>query len=148
MQVGINQDIVFKGERFHLQTEDSGVKRPVISTVLFKGGVIVASRKTGYEDILDSDTLEKDVTELMQRQHKQIMHALKNGEFEKGAQAKVTASPPISIKTSPKPPVEPPAEPVSLPPEQAERKAPSKRPLMVSSKVLEAKVLECLSLTV
>jgi len=138
VQIGINQDIIFKGERFHIQTEDSGVKRPVISTVLFKGGLIIASRKTGYGDKLDSANLDRVVSELMQGQHKEVIRALKNGDFEKekrvkAADRKAASAGPVT-GAAPAPASEPAG------------RARSKRPLMVSKKVLENKVLECLSL--
>jgi len=140
VQIGINQDVVFKGERFHVQTEDSGVKRPVISTVLFKGGIIVASRKSDYSDRLDSKDLDNEVKKLMQSQHKDIIRALKNGDFIKDNKAKAADKKAASPQPSPRSSPEPSAGP------EPTRKQKGKRPLKVSKKVLEAKVLECLSL--
>ncbi len=139
MQIGINQDVVFKGERFHIQTEDSGVKRPVISTVLFKGGIVIASRKIGYEDKLGSEELDKEVSKLMQGLHKEVLRALKNGDFEKEKKVRVVDKAAAARKAVPAKSAPAPA------PEPAER-VKSKRPLRVSKTVLEDKVLECLSL--
>ncbi len=136
MQIGINQDVVFKGERFHIQTEDSGVKRPVISTVLFKGGIVIASRKIGYEDKLGSEELDKEVSKLMQGLHKEVLRALKNGDFEKEKKVGAADKKAVPAKSAPAP---------APAPEPAER-VKSKRPLRVSKTVLEDKVLECLSL--
>ncbi len=83
MQIGINQDIIFKNERFHIQTEDSGVKRAVISTILFKGGLVVSSSKASYQDKLDSEDIGKEVNALMQGLHKDMIRALKDGDFSK-----------------------------------------------------------------
>ncbi|WDT80574.1 MAG: hypothetical protein MPW14_01900 [Candidatus Manganitrophus sp.] len=38
MLSGINTDIQFKGEVYHVQTEDGGTNNPIITTLLFKGG--------------------------------------------------------------------------------------------------------------
>ncbi len=84
MQLGLNQNIQYKGEVFHIQTEDGGLKNPVITTLLFKGGTILASRRTSYEDILKSDQLETVVKEIMAEQHKGILKELKNEKVTKG----------------------------------------------------------------
>jgi hypothetical protein len=136
VQIGINQDIVFKDERFHIQTEDSGVKRPVITTILFKGGVVVASRKIDYKDKLGSANLENKVTELMQTQHKDVIRALKNNEFAKPKKAQKK-----EIKAAP---VEPAPEPSASKCEKTR----ATRPLKVTKEELEDKVLEFLSLDI
>jgi hypothetical protein len=76
---------MYKGEVFHVQTEDSGVANPHIITLLYRGGVIICSKKTSYSDILKMDNLEIVVEELMKEQHKDIMRRLKLGEFDEKA---------------------------------------------------------------
>ncbi|MGB9080855.1 MAG: hypothetical protein WCD00_06110 [Desulfuromonadaceae bacterium] len=75
----------YKGEVFHVQTEDSGVANPHIITLLYRGGVIISSKKTSYSDILKMDSLELVVEELMKEQHKDMMRRLKAGEFDEKA---------------------------------------------------------------
>jgi len=82
MVVGFNHNVRYKGEVYHVQTEDSGLDNPTIVTLLYKGGSILASRKTHYADILKMDNLETVVEELMQEQHKAMMRRLKSGEFD------------------------------------------------------------------
>jgi ketol-acid reductoisomerase len=82
MVLGFNHNVTYKGEVFHVQTEDSGVKNPHIITLLYRGGVILCSKKTSYADILRMDNLETVVEELMKAQHKEIMRRLKSGEFD------------------------------------------------------------------
>ncbi len=82
MLLGFNHNIMYRGEIFHVQTEDSGVENPNIVTLLYKGGVILCSIKTSYADILRMDNLEQVVEELMKEQHKQMMRRLKSGEFD------------------------------------------------------------------
>jgi hypothetical protein len=91
MQLGLNQNIKYKGEIFHVQTEDGGKNNPIITTLLFKSGTILASRRTSYEDILKSDQLESVVKEIMTEQHKGILKELINGKLVKGAGDKPTA---------------------------------------------------------
>lgn len=85
MVLGFNHNIMYRGEVFHVQTEDSGVEIPNIVTLLYKGGVILCSMKTSYADILKMDNLEDVVEELMKEQHKTVMRRLKSGEFDERA---------------------------------------------------------------
>lgn len=82
MILGFNHNVVYKGEVFHVQTEDSGIKNPHIITLLYRGGVILCSKKTSYADILGMDNFESVVEELMKSQHKELMRRLKSGEFD------------------------------------------------------------------
>lgn len=85
MVLGFNHNIVYKAEVFHVQTEDSGFNNPHIITLLYRGGVILCSKKTSYADILMIDNLESVVEELMKTQHKELMRRLKSGEFDERA---------------------------------------------------------------
>ena len=82
MVLGFNHNLQYKGETFHVQTEDSGVANPHIITLLYRGGVILCSQKTSYSDILKMDNLDVVVEELMKEQHKNMMRRLKAGEFD------------------------------------------------------------------
>jgi hypothetical protein len=84
MRPGINQNIPHKGTVYHVQTEDGGMKNPFITTVLFKDGAILASKRTGYADILRSDKLDIVINELMREQHVSFVKDLKKGRFDKG----------------------------------------------------------------
>ena len=85
MILGFNHNVNYKGEVFHVQTEDSGINNPHIITLLYRGGVILCSKKTSYADILKMDNFESVVEELMKAQHKELMRRLKSGEFDERA---------------------------------------------------------------
>lgn len=115
MVLGFNHNVTYKGEVFHVQTEDSGVNNPHIITLLYRGGVILCSKKTSYADILMMDNLESVVEELMKAQHKELMRRLKSGEFDERAfsiQAPLLENYEIP---SPKPEAEPVMQPVAKP---------------------------------
>jgi hypothetical protein len=76
---------MYKNEVFHVQTEDSGSKNPHIITLLYRGGVILCSKKTSYADIVSMENLDTIVEELMKEQHKEMMRRLKSGEFDERA---------------------------------------------------------------
>jgi hypothetical protein len=81
--VGYNTNVRHKGKLYHIQTEDSGVKRPHVITQLFAdGGRILASEKTSYEEHLESDNLSDVVKKLMQEQHKRVFIALRDGVYD------------------------------------------------------------------
>lgn len=118
MVLGFNHNIMYKGEVFHVQTEDSGVEIPNIVTLLYKGGVIFCSMKTSYADILKMDNLEDVVEELMKEQHKGMMRRLKSGEFDE----RISPSEPGAASGETPADAHPPQEPggaVPLPPSPA-----------------------------
>jgi ketol-acid reductoisomerase len=82
MVLGFNHNIMYNGEIFHIQTEDSGIATPHIITLLYRGGTIISSKKTSYADIIKIDDIEKVVEELMKDQHKEMLRRLKSGEFD------------------------------------------------------------------
>jgi len=94
MLSGINTDFQYKGETFHVQTEDGGEENPMITTLLFKGGAIYSSKRTNYAEILKSIPSREAIKELMKEQHKSMMRDLKAGiiarataDIEKGRKA-------------------------------------------------------------
>ena len=109
MVVGFNHNFPYKGQIYHIQTEDGGLNSPNIVTLLYHGGTILASRKTSYADITRADNLEQVVEELMKEQHKGMLRSLKNGEFDaaiaryQGRTA--SAAPPAASAVSPPPAV-------------------------------------------
>ena len=86
--VGYNTNVRHKGKLYHIQTEDSGVKRPHVITQLFAdGGRILASEKTSYEEHLQIEDLAAVVKKLMQEQHKRVFIALRDGVYDEDAPA-------------------------------------------------------------
>ena len=82
MVVGYNHNIRYKGEVFHVQTEDSGINSPHIITLLYRGGNIIASKKTSYADIVKMGDLNQVVEELMKERRKDMLRRLKSAEFD------------------------------------------------------------------
>lgn len=122
MVVGFNHNVRYKGEVFHIQTEDSGINNPHIITLLYRGGTILSSKKTSYADIVKVDNLELVVEELMKDQHKEMLRRLKAGEFDERAFGRAPAAPEGSASTrEPAPPsaaaaeTKPPAPPAAAP---------------------------------
>jgi hypothetical protein len=104
--VGYNTNVRHKGKLYHIQTEDSGVKRPHVITQLFAdGGRIIASEKTSYQEHIESENLAVLVKQLMQEQHKRVFIGLRDGVYDEDDPAGTEdgradeASPPEDITT-------------------------------------------------
>lgn len=67
---------------YHVQTEDKGLETPLILSLVYVGGAIIAAKRTPYEDLIGSGFDEKVLTERLQRQHKLICAAIKAGRVE------------------------------------------------------------------
>lgn len=78
---GFNTDIKFRGNMYHVQTQDKGVHNPKIETLVYKKGVILDTRVVSYADILQSDCLEDVVTEVMDLQHQEAIGAVRDGKY-------------------------------------------------------------------
>ncbi|OGW38297.1 MAG: hypothetical protein A2Y97_04525 [Nitrospirae bacterium RBG_13_39_12] len=80
MLVGYNNNITYKGNTYHIQTEDSGASNPVIVTLLYSRGAIIASKKTGYSHIKDDPDYKEKVKKLMREQHRDMIKELLAGK--------------------------------------------------------------------
>jgi hypothetical protein len=95
---GFNHNVMHRGNVYHVQTEDSGLQNPLISTHLFLGGNVLAARKTSYADIAGRPDVEDGVRKLMQEQHKQMLRQLVRGAFDReGAAAASSAYQPGQV---------------------------------------------------
>ena len=82
MITGFNTDIEHGGTTYHVQTEDKGLDSPLILSLVYVGGAIIASKRTHYEDLIESGFDEKVLSERLQRQHKLICAAIRSGRVE------------------------------------------------------------------
>lgn len=111
MILGYNHNVTYRGEVFHVQTEDSGIAKPHIITLLYREGVILCSKKTSYADILKMDNLEEIVEDLMKEQHKDMLRRLKAGEFDDRAFPNDSSKKVVELKEEAKISTPPPAPP-------------------------------------
>jgi hypothetical protein len=79
---GFNTDIPYDGVTYHVQTEDKGLDTPLILSLVYVGGAIIASKRTPYADLISKGFDEGVLTERLQRQHKLICAAIKSGRVE------------------------------------------------------------------
>ena len=81
MLTGMNTEIQYRGETYHVQTEDGGAARPVITTLLFKEGTILLSKKTNYADRSEEECSSEAVKNVMKEQHKIMLKDLVAGRI-------------------------------------------------------------------
>ncbi len=84
---------------YHVQTEDKGLQSPLILTLVYHGGAILAARRTPYDDLIDEGFQESTLAERLARQHKLICAAIKAGRL-KDLQRKSEPQPATTIEKS------------------------------------------------
>jgi len=85
MIFGFNTDVVGKDGSYHVQTEDRGVKHPVIDSIIYMGGgKIVDRRRTEYEP---AEVTPKQIEEMVRKQHKELVDAIRSGTYVRPANA-------------------------------------------------------------
>jgi hypothetical protein len=82
-QVGFNNNVKYKGQTFHIQTEDSGLDKPHVITHLFAdGGRVIKSHKRSYAEQVKRDDVAPFVRQLMKGQQLEMALALREGRFD------------------------------------------------------------------
>ncbi len=67
---------------YHVQTEDKGVETPLILSLVYNRGTILASKRSPYNDLVQSGFNEQELAERLQKQHKLICAAVRAGRIE------------------------------------------------------------------
>lgn len=81
MLTGFNTDIEFDGVTYHVQTEDRRSTNPLIESLIYVKGEILAARRTPYRDLLEAGAENSAVQALMERQHFAIVEAIRRGRL-------------------------------------------------------------------
>jgi hypothetical protein len=79
---GYNTDVPHEGVVYHVQTEDKGLETPIILSLVYVGGAILASKRAPYDDLIAAGFDEAVLAERIERQHKLICAALHAGRLE------------------------------------------------------------------
>jgi len=76
---GFNTDIEHDGVVYHVQTEDKGLSTPMILSLVYVGGTILASKRTPYKDLIAKGFSDEALSERLSRQHRLICAAIHAG---------------------------------------------------------------------
>ncbi len=82
MITGYNTDIKHRDRVFHVQTEDKGAANPVIESLIYAGGKIIASRQYSYAWLLRESYTERAVQEMVDGQHRKMMRDIRGGKYD------------------------------------------------------------------
>ncbi len=82
MLTGYNTDIDFEGVTYHVQTEDRGASNPLIESLVYVKGEILATRRTEYANLLEAGANPPAIQVLMERQHRNIVDAIRTGRID------------------------------------------------------------------
>jgi len=118
---GFNTDIEHDGVVYHVQTEDKGLDSPIILSLVYVGGTILASKRAPYEDLIAEGFSDELLAERLKRQHKLICAAIHSGRLEDlkqmsgrrkepAVQEEIATEAPVEVEASPPPTIEEPFE--------------------------------------
>ena len=79
---GFNTDVEHGGVVYHVQTEDKGLESPLILSLVYSGGAILASKRSPYEDLIAAGFNEAALAERLKRQHRLICAAINAGRLD------------------------------------------------------------------
>jgi hypothetical protein len=79
---GFNTDIEHGGVVYHVQTEDKGLDTPIILSLVYAGGTILASKRSPYKDLIATGFSDEVLAERLKRQHKLICAAIHSGRID------------------------------------------------------------------
>lgn len=96
MITGFNTDIEHNGVVYHVQTEDKGLDSPIILSLVYVGGTILASKRSPYKDLIASGFSDEVLAERLKRQHRLICAAINSGRIDdlKKMSGRVKEAPP------------------------------------------------------
>jgi hypothetical protein len=98
---GFNTDVEHEGVVYHVQTEDKGLDAPLILSLVYAGGQILASKRAPYDDLISSGFNERALSDRLQRQHKLICAAIRAGRIDDLKRMSQRDSPARVAATSP-----------------------------------------------
>src|SRR5919205_2674025 len=101
MITGFNTDVQHEGQVYHVQSEDRGQGNPVLESLVYVGGTVVAKKLTPYAEQLSQGADEQIIAGLLKRQHQIIIAAIKTGRVRElieryAGQSSLNAKPPVA----------------------------------------------------
>src|ERR1700682_1290554 len=82
MITGYNTDVEHEGVVYHVQTEDKGLETPIVLSLVYSGGAILAAKRSPYDDLIAAGFEEGALAERLKRQHRLICAAIHSGRIE------------------------------------------------------------------
>lgn len=122
MLTGYNQDVHVGGDVIHIQTEDKGREKAIVETLVYRGGTIIAAKRTSYADRIAAGSLsDTELGESIRKQHQIIVAIVKAGKVEELVRAaqRAVEKERAAVTDHPAPPAEVAVAPAVPPPAPA-----------------------------
>ena len=82
MVTGFNTDVDHDGKVYHVQTEDKGRDNPIIESLVYRGGEILAARRSSYAELAAKGIDEKTIAARIEQQHNEVIADVRAGAFD------------------------------------------------------------------
>lgn len=82
MITGYNTDVRHRGVVFHVQTEDKGLDKACIESLVYVGGQIVDRKRSGYQALIENGGGKGAVLELLEKQHREMIAQIRTGQMD------------------------------------------------------------------
>ncbi|MFY9227103.1 MAG: hypothetical protein WAQ98_30820 [Blastocatellia bacterium] len=82
MITGFNTDVSYDGTTYHVQTEDKGDANPMILSLVYVRGAILAAKRTSYAKELQNGLTEQQLQSMLEKQHRTILAVIKAGRIQ------------------------------------------------------------------
>ncbi|MCS7080990.1 MAG: hypothetical protein NZ585_13195 [Chloracidobacterium sp.] len=107
MLTGFNTDITYDGVVYHVQTEDKGPANPLILSLVYVGGQVLAAKRTYYTKDLEEGATPADLQKKLEKQHKAILALIARGRINELIAKRETGANVAPRPLPPPPPVPP-----------------------------------------
>ncbi|MBK7992717.1 MAG: hypothetical protein IPK14_04685 [Blastocatellia bacterium] len=117
MITGFNTDVSYDGTTYHVQTEDKGDANPIILSLVYVRGAILAAKRTSYAKELQGGLTEQQLQSMLEKQHRTILAVIKAGRIQELVEklSKQKSADEDAIAETPKAPSFPVAPPMPIP---------------------------------
>jgi len=117
MITGFNTDVSYDGTTYHVQTEDKGDANPIILSLVYVRGAILAAKRTSYAKELQSGLTEQQLQSMLEKQHRTILAVIKAGRIQELVEKlnKQKSADEDPLAEAPKTPSFPIAPPIPIP---------------------------------
>ncbi len=82
---GYNTDVRHGDVVFHVQTEDKGEGNPLIESLVYVGGQVLAAKRSSYAEALAEGQPMQAIAKKMEAQHRRVIAAIRSGKFAEKA---------------------------------------------------------------
>lgn len=111
MLTGFNTDISYEGVVYHVQTEDKGPENPMLLSLVYVRGEILAAKRTYYGKDLEAGQSLDDIQKKLEKQHKAILALINRGRVNELIEMRAQSSSAHAAVPEPPPPPLPPPPP-------------------------------------